>query len=213
MALRSTVLRIGDIDETFAAQWDSLPASRGPQADIYDSWAWHAAWMQVDERLSRSLRIATVLDGDRPVALLPLTVMRSRAWRSAGLDTRPRSRVVLGAEQPDPEVIGILADTLARHSPALALHRLPSRDPATHAIIDALQTAGYRVSTRERSADRLAQVDGGWDEHRLQFKGFAQYAKRSSGRVAKLWDLTMDVYGADPGASVEVGFRFSTPGT
>ena len=83
MALRSTVLRVGDIDGTFAAHWDSMPASRGPQADIYDSWAWHAAWMQVDERLSRSLRIATVLDGDRPVALLPLTVMRSRAWRSA----------------------------------------------------------------------------------------------------------------------------------
>jgi hypothetical protein len=200
-------LRIGDIDERFGAQWDALPAGRRGQADIYDSWAWHAAWLRSDPRLARSLRVTAVLDGDRPAALLPLTVTRSGAWRSAGLDCRPRSRVVIGAEQPDPDVLCVLAETLARGGArALALHRLPSRDPATHELVAALRSAGYRVATRPRSADRLAPVAGGWAEHRRRFKSFAQYAKRFSGRIAPLWDLTMDTYSAGPEAPVADGF-------
>jgi len=207
MVFHGAILRAGDIDERFGAQWDALPASRSEQADIYDSWAWHAAWLHADARRSRSLRVPAVLDGDRPVALLPVTAGASGAWRSAGLDYRPRSRVIVGAEQPDPEALGVLAETLARHGArALALHRLPSRDPATHELLGALRSAGYRVATRERSADRLAPVEGGWTDHRRRFKSFAQYAKRSSGRVAPLWDLTMDTYGTTPDAPVADGF-------
>ena len=206
MTFHGAVLDVGDIDAPFATHWDALPASRGDQADVYDSWAWHASWVHTDERLARSLRIPAVLSGDRPVALLPVSVMRSRAWRSAGSDSRPRSRVIVGGEK-NPDVHQVLADVLIRNAPALALHRLPSRDPATHALIEALRTTGYRVSTRERSADRLAVVEGGWNGHRRRFKGFAQYAKRASSRVGKLWDLSMDTYGLAPEAPIATGFR------
>jgi hypothetical protein len=200
-------LRAGDIDERFGARWDALPAGRAGQADIYDSWAWHAAWLHADPRLARTLRVPAVLDGDRPVALLPVTVGKSGAWRSAGLDCRPRSRVVIETEQPDREVLGVLAETLARGGPrALALHRLPSRDPATHELLAALRSAGYQVATRERSADRLAPVEGGWASHRRRFNGFAQYAKRFANRITPLWDLTMDTYGRAPDAPVADGF-------
>jgi GNAT acetyltransferase-like protein len=206
MTLHGALLNLGDIDSAFATHWDALPTSRGDQADIYDSWAWHAAWLHGDEGLARSLRIPAVLSDDRPVALLPLAVTRSRSWRSAGSDSRPRSRVILRGEA-DPTVYEMLADVLVRDAPALALHRLPSRDPATAAMIDALRTAGYRVSTSERSADRLAPIEDGWDGHRRRFKGFARYAKRASGRAGKMWDLGMDTYGVSPDAPIGIGFR------
>jgi hypothetical protein len=201
------MLRADDIDERFGAHWDGLPAGRAAQADVYDSWAWHAGWLRADTGVARSLRVPAVLDGDRPVALLPLTLTRSRAWCSAGLEYKPRSRVVIGTEQPDAAVLGVLAQTLASGGArALALHRLPSRDPATHALLDAMREAGYRIAVRERSTDCLAPVEGGWAGHRRRFKSFAKAAKRFSGRVGRLWDLTMDTYGTSPDALVADGF-------
>ncbi|MPZ93364.1 MAG: GNAT family N-acetyltransferase [Propionibacteriales bacterium] len=207
MGYRGTILRVGDVDERFGARWDALPAGRADQADVYDSWAWHAAAVQADRGLARSFRLPAVLDGDDPVALLPVTVTRSGAWRSVGPDIRPRSRVVIGTEDPDPEVLGRLAETLAEGGArALALHRLPSRDPATHDLLRALRDMGYEVAVRKRSADRLAQVEDGWAGHGRTFKSFAKYARRFSARIEPLWSLTLDTYGTQPDAPLAEGF-------
>ncbi|HEU0042329.1 MAG TPA: GNAT family N-acetyltransferase [Jiangellaceae bacterium] len=203
------MLRAGDIDEAFGERWDALPAARGPQADVYDSWAWHAALLHSHPEEFPALRVVSVLDGARPVALLPLTARPGHAWRSAGATLRPRSRLVLGASEPDADVVAAVVDELARSGGrTLELHRLPSRDPGTHVLLDALRAAGYRVAARERSSDRLALVDGGWAGHAAAFKSFAGYAKRFTGRMTALWDLQVHTYGAH--APVSDGFAVYT---
>ena len=84
---------------------------------------------------------------------------------------------------------------------------MPSRDGATHELVSALRREGYQVSVREESADRLAPVSGGWEGHSREYKSFAKYAQRFSGRVTQMWDLTMDTYGVSPEAPAAEGFR------
>jgi hypothetical protein len=205
------VLRAGDIDEVFGERWDALPAARGPQADVYDSWAWHAALLHSHPEEFRALRVVSVLDDARPVALLPLTARPGHAWRSAGSMLRPRSRLILGAAEPDADLVAALVDELARSGGrTLELHRLPTRDPGTDVLLDALRAAGYRVAARERSCDRLALVTDGWAGHTAAFKSFAGYAKRFTGRMSALWDLQVRTYGDTAQAPVSDGFAVYT---
>ncbi|WP_432478393.1 GNAT family N-acetyltransferase [Nocardioides sp. GXQ0305] len=208
MGLHGSILTVGDVDAALGSHWEQLPASRGLQADLYDSYAWHAAAWRAEPGLARATRIPAVLDdAGRPVALLPVTRRPSGAWRSLGVDIRPRSRVVTRGEQPDPEGLVALAEALARGGArALALHRLPSRDPATGSLLDALRRTGYVVTSRERSTDRLAHPAGDWDAHRQEYRSFAKYADRFSRRVSKTWDLTMDTYGTTPELDAATGF-------
>jgi hypothetical protein len=207
MGVECAFLDVGDLDEDFGAAWDALPAGRSAQADIFDSWAWHAAALDADPGLARAMRVAAVMAGGEPKALLPLTRTRTGTWRNIGIGTRARRRVVVGTEEPEPDLLDMLVDTVARKAGRLELLRLPSRDPASHELIQALRRAGYCVEVREENTDRLAPVVGGWAGHSKTYKSFAQYSKRFSGRVSGMWDLTMDTYGTSPAAPVVEGFR------
>lgn len=202
-------LHATDVDSSLAAAWDALPAARGTQADIYDSHAWFAAWLSAaPEGTAGRVRIPAVVDGGRPVAMLPLVLSAggSRA-EVLGMDHRTRARPVIGTEQPQRETLGLLAEAVARCGVReLNLHRLPSRDPAVGLFAEALRDAGYRVTQHERSCDNLAPAAEGWADYAQTFKGFAGYARRFTSRLESLWDVDVEVYGTTPERPVLHGF-------
>jgi hypothetical protein len=200
------VLSAPEIDTTFAAAWNALPAARGVQADIYDSHAWFSSWLAASADAAQGTRVVAVLDGDRPVAVLPI-VGRGSRWSVAGAEMRPRARPVIGSAEPDDEVLAVLVDGLGSAGVReIGLHRLPSRDPATAALTRLLGAAGYRVAARERSCDRLATVEGGWPGHSRRFKSFAQYTKRFTSKITPYWELALDEYGTSPDRPVADAF-------
>lgn len=188
--------------EAVAEAWDAMPAARGLQADFYDTHAWLAAWLRAaGPEAAGSLRVAAALEGDRPAALLPMRARSARRWEAAGREFRNRFRPVLGAEEPDAEALGVLAESAARAGAReLVLHRLPSRDPATAALLEALTGCGFRVHRRPRGSDYLALVEGGWEAHRRRFAGFDRTARSRVTKARSLWDLTLDAYGEPGGA-------------
>ena len=213
MSYDTAELRSGDVTLELARAWDALPPRRGVQADFYDSHAYLASWSRVKgPKAGASLRIPSVLDGDRPVALLPCEARSRWRWESAAsraVDTdRARYRPVLGAEQPDPDVLGLLVDQVARSGVReLALNRLPARDPATGALLDALSACGFEVHRRERSADCLALAGDGWDGHRRRFASYDRSVRTKSNRLRSLWELEVEEFGPRTGVSVLEGFK------
>jgi Acetyltransferase (GNAT) domain len=207
------ILRSRDITPSLAAAWDSLPPMRGAQADFYDSHAWLATWCRVaGAGKEAALRIPAVLDDERPVALLPLLARSGRRWEAVGtsaVDTdRARYRPVLGAEQPDGEVLGLLVEQVAGAGVReLALNRLPSRDPATGAFLDALRQAGFAVQSRQRSSDCLAVVEDGWAGHRRRFGSYDRSVRTKANRLKSLWALDLEAYGPGTGRPVAEGFE------
>jgi CelD/BcsL family acetyltransferase involved in cellulose biosynthesis len=199
MGYESTTLRRADVVPELASAWDGLPAARGVQADVYDSHAWLSAWWDTTgAQAAQALRLPAVFDGDRPLGLLPLVVLSRGRWEFAGRGGgRMRYRPVIGSEQPDDEVLGMLADQVGRAGVRdLSLPRLPGRDPAVAALAAALRQAGFRVYRRERSSDCLAIVEGGWEQHRRRFAGYERSVKRFANRLRPLWDVTLDQYGS-----------------
>jgi CelD/BcsL family acetyltransferase involved in cellulose biosynthesis len=210
MGYESSILRVAEVTRGLAAGWDELPAGRGVQADVYDSHAWLSSWWDTTgAELAERVRIPVVLDGDRPVGLLPLAMLSSGRWEFAGRGGgRMRYRPVLGAEQPDEEVLGLLAEQVGRAGVRdLTLPRMPGRDPATAALATALGQAGFRVARRERSSDCLALVSGGWDEHRRRFAGYEKSVKRFANRLKPLWDVTLEERGPTETAGLEEGYE------
>jgi Acetyltransferase (GNAT) domain len=212
MSYQAVVLRNGDVDPELSRAWDALPPERGVQADFYDSHAWLSSWCHAaGAGVAARLRIPAVLDGGRPVALLPLEASSGRRWESAGayaVDThRKRYRPVLESEQPDEEALGLLVDAVAAAGVReLALNRLPARDPATGALLEALRRGGFTVHRHERSSDCLALVEGGWAEHRRRFAGYDRSVRTKSNRLRSLWEVGLEEYGPGAGASVADGF-------
>ena len=142
------------------AAWDRMAEGRGPYADIYASHAWFSSWLDSLAGGRPRTVIPAVMDGDRPVALLPL-VRRGWVWLSAGLKTAPRTRVVLADETPDPDVLAALVDEVGRAGVReVSLYRLPTRDPATALTIEAFRRAGWEVRPFERSTDNVVPVAG-----------------------------------------------------
>jgi CelD/BcsL family acetyltransferase involved in cellulose biosynthesis len=209
MGYESSVLRVPEVTGGLADAWDAMAAGRGLQADVYDSHAWLSSWWDTTgAEVADRVRIPAVLDGDRPVGLLPLVTLSSGRWEFAGRGGgRMRYRPVLAAEAPDPEVLGLLADQVGRAGVRdLALPRMPGRDPATALLAAALGQAGFRVARRERSSDCLAVVAGGWDEHRRRFAGYEKSVKRFANRLRPLWDLTLDEHRPEDMAALEEGY-------
>jgi CelD/BcsL family acetyltransferase involved in cellulose biosynthesis len=213
MGYDTAVLRIGDVAPELAGAWDALPAGRGVQADFYDSHAYLASWCRVNgPGAAASLRLPAVLDGDSPVALLPLEARSRRRWESAAtraVDTdRARYRPVLGAERPDPEALGLLVEQVAGAGVReLVLNRMPARDPATEALQAALSASGFELHRRERSADCLALAEGGWEAHRRRFGSYDRSVRTKSNRLKSLWELQVEEYGPRTGLSVLDGFK------
>ena len=102
----------------------------------------------------------------------------------------------------------MLARTLAgAGARQLGLHRMPSHDPATRALLDGLRSAGYHVVTTELSSDRLAPAPDGWEAYRTQLAGFDRYARRFANRLRSQWDVELELYGTPDGRPVAEGFR------
>jgi Acetyltransferase (GNAT) domain len=213
MGYEAQVLRVGDVDPSFALAWDAMPPRRGVQADYHDSHAWLASWSEVaGPAVTDRLRVVAALDGGRPVALLPLEARARRRWESAGTRAvgthRKRWRPVLDAEQPDEEALGLLVDAVARSGVRdLALNRLPTHDPATGALLAALRGGGYAVHARERSSDCLAAAAGGWAEHRRRFAGYDRSVKRLLKRSRPWWEVCLEEYGPRAARPVDEGFE------
>ena len=211
MGYESRLIRVEDVDPGFAAAWDALPSGRGRQADFHDSHAWLAAWSQrAGPRAAAALRIPAVLDGGRPVALLPLEVRSRGRWESAATRAvrthRKRYRPVLGTETPDEEAVGLLVEEVGRAGMReLSLNRLPAGDPATGALLAALRHGGYAVGSLERSCDYLTRVEGGWDEHRRRFAAYERSVRRLLKRCQP-WELRLEEYGGRSGAPMAAGF-------
>jgi Acetyltransferase (GNAT) domain len=202
-----------EITPSLAAAWDAMAPGRGLQADFYDSHAWLATWCGLaGAEAAAALRVPAVLDGDRPVALLPLLAGSRRRWQAVGtsaVDTdRARYRPVLASERPDTEAIGLLVEQVARAGVReLALNRLPSRDPATGALLEALGRAGYAIRSRERASDCLAVVEGGWAGHRRRFGSYDRSVRTKANRLRSLWELEVEEYGPGTGRPVADGFE------
>jgi Acetyltransferase (GNAT) domain len=209
MTYDATTLGPADLTPSLGRAWDALPARRGVHADFYDSWAWLGTWHgAADADVAAALRIPAVLDTDRPLALLPLLARSPRAWESAGRGgARMRYRPVLAAEQPDEDILGLLAQEVARAGVRdLRLNRLPGGDPATAALAGALRRAGFLVGWRERSSDCLALVQGGWAEHRRRFASYDRSVRTKVNRLRSLWPLTLQEFGAGTGVSPLEGY-------
>jgi CelD/BcsL family acetyltransferase involved in cellulose biosynthesis len=213
MGYQSTTIDRAAVTPGLARAWDALPAQRGLQADVYDSHAWLSSWWDTTPTgTGDAVRILAVLDGDRPLGLLPLVARSSGRWEFAGRGGgRMRYRPVLGSEEPDQEVVGLLAEQVGRAGVRdLTLPRMPGRDPATGALAVALRRAGFRVATREKSSDCLALVAGGWAEHRSRFGGYEKSVKRFANRLRSLWDVRLDEYGPGADAPLDEGYRVFT---
>jgi hypothetical protein len=212
MSYQAVVLRHGDVDAAFARSWDALPPRRGVQADYHDSHSWLASWSEAaGPAVAAGLRVPAVLEGGRPVALLPLQARTRRRWESAATRAvgthRKRWRPVLHAEAPDEEALGLLVETVAAAGVReLALNRLPTHDPATGALLGALRRGGYAVHAHQRSSDCLAVVDGGWAEHRHRFTGYDRSVRTKSNRLRSLWEVRLEEYGPRGGAPAADGF-------
>jgi hypothetical protein len=207
---QSSTLRGGDITPSLATAWNAMPPARGVQADFYDSHAWYAAWSRaLAPEATTALRIPAVLDGDRPVALLPLVARSARRWESMGTDRghRIRYRPVLAAEHPDEEAVGLLVEEAARAGMrSLSLGELPARDGGVQAMVAALRRAGFSVHQRQRQSECLAVVEGGWAGHRRRFAGYDRSVRTKANRLKSLWDVTLREYGPCAGVPVADGF-------
>jgi hypothetical protein len=118
----------------------------GP-ADVDDSHAWLSSWWDTTgAEVADRLRIPAVLEGDRPVGLLPLVTLSPGRWEFAGRGGgRMRYRPVLAAEEPDAEVLGLLAGQVEQAGVRdLTLPRMPGRDPATALLTEAAGAGGAR---------------------------------------------------------------------
>ncbi len=184
--------------EPLAGTWDSLPIGRGVHADLFDSHAWLFAWMAAHgSKTGVALRIPSVLRDSRPVAILPLLMCSSRRYEAAGVGVRPRYRPIIGTEEPEDELFGLLVDEVAKAGVKdLTLLNLPSRDPATRALETALRRAGFDVLTRPGKRECLAPVEGDWNQHRRPLRNFEKNVSRSLNRAGHLGDVTLDCYGA-----------------
>lgn len=204
------VLRVADIDESLARAWDQLPGRRGLQADHYDSHSWLAAWCSMaDAETVASVRIPVVLDGDQPLALLPLVARSRHRWATSWPGAnRLRHRPVLSSEQPDEEALGLLVEEVARAGVRELSLRLPARDPATAQMGAALHGSGFHVHIHQRqwSVEFLARVEGGWPGFCRRFASCQRSARKLANRLQPLWDVSVEEYGPATGAPVADGY-------
>ncbi len=193
--------------EPFAKAWNEMPTRRGIQADVFDSHAWVSAWCDAASPEQRdTLRIPAVMDGDRPVAVLPLVAKSARRWDWLGLGSRLRYRPVIGTEAPDDSILDALAEAVAcAGARELSLLNLPSRDPVVRSFAGALGRAGYFVALREGSSECLATVDDGWAAHKKRFKRYDRTVKSKSNKLKGLGELTVTMYGSG-GEPIADGF-------
>lgn len=191
----------------FAAAWNRLPETRGIQADLYDTYAWFGAWLAVAGfRARHKLRVPLVIQKGEPAALLPLRAVSHRRWEAAGLGFRPRYRVIAQGPDPGLDLLFPLAESVARAGvKELILPAMPTRDPATFALAQALEFAGFRVTRREGSVECLSVVANSWTDHSRQFKKYERTVKNFANKAARLGPVEFELYGPG-GKNTQEGF-------
>jgi hypothetical protein len=204
MSQATLTLAPEDAARDFGAAWDRMAEGRGPYADIYASHAWFSSWFDSLSGRRPPVAVPAVVDGDRPVALLPL-VRRGWVWLSAGLKTAPRTRVVLADQTPHPDVLNALVDQVGRSGVSeVSLYRLPTRDPATALTIRAFREAGWQVHPFERSTDNVVTVA---DNEALarSLRKLATSNRSRERRITPYWSLAARDFGGPDGEPMQLG--------
>ncbi|MFJ8744520.1 GNAT family N-acetyltransferase [Embleya sp. NPDC127516] len=197
MVNRASTLRAEEIEVDLARAWDELVVGRGVQADVFDTHAWASSWLASRPHRAEHVRIPGVFDGDHPLALLPLELDSAGRAHELGRGQRERTRVVIGTTDPEPAVLHELAAELRRGGiRELTLYRMAGRDPATHALLDALREAGYAVDVRERMTDMIETTTDGWSAYRARHRGFDSAVGQTTRRAGQLWKLRVAAFGA-----------------
>lgn len=179
-----------------AAAWNALPPSRGPEADLFDSAAWLAAWAAADPAASSRLRAVAAFDGERLAGVLPLVAGTARRWSAAGLGFRPRFRPVVGGPAPRTETLDAIAEALAVAGVReLTLPALPARDPATVQLEAALRRAGFAVDAREGAVECFTPVAEDFAGHARAFKKFARTVSNFTNKGERLGEWTLELFG------------------
>lgn len=191
--------------EPLASAWDELSLSRGPLADLYDTHLWLSAWATGQSPdVQARVRVPAVFDGDRLRAVLPLFAISGRRWQPVGLTLRPRFRLVVDREAPLAETSALLVDEMARAgAKEISLPVMPTRDPATAALRDALRRAGYAVAELPGPEECLTPVSGGWDDHRRAFKKYDRTVKNYGNKAARLGPVQTLHFGGRDGRPVD----------
>jgi hypothetical protein len=193
-----------------APDWDALAVTRGPQADLFDSAAWLAAWAAAAPAAAARLRAVAAFEGERLAAVLPLVAAGARRWGAAGLGFRPRFRPVVGGAEPRAELLEALAAALAEQGVReLSLPALPVRDPATAALESGLRRAGFAVDRREGAVECFSPVAEDFAGHARAFKKFARTVSNFTNKGERLgaWELERFGFPGDPtGAPAERAF-------
>jgi CelD/BcsL family acetyltransferase involved in cellulose biosynthesis len=200
--------------DQLGASWDTLVASRGIQADLFDTHTWLRAWLAAapsDE--AAALRVPALVGSDGALrAALPVLVDGKGGARAAGLGSRPRFRPLVGGEAPGADAAGDLArlvEALAREGVReIELPALPRRDPATELLSGALGECGFEVDVREGTEECLVLVDeGGWDAHRKRFKKFDRTVKNFTNKAARLGEVDFEAAGGVGGTTLDAAFE------
>lgn len=178
--------------EELADGWDAMLPGRGPQADPYDSAAWLGAWAAADPDGARHLLAPVALDeGGAVLAALPLVVDGGTA-APAGGRWRPRFRAPCAGETLAQDVAGQLVEAaLEAGVRRFDLPAMPSRDPASASLRDALSGAGLHVQQHDGNADCLCLAGPTWDGHRKAFKKYDRTVKNFSNKAARLGEVEL----------------------
>jgi hypothetical protein len=208
MAQATLTLAPEEATRDFGAAWDRMAEARGPYADIYASHAWFSSWFDGLSRRKQRVVVPAVFEGDRPVAFLPL-VRRGWVWLSAGLKTAPRTRVVLADETPRPEVLAALVDEVGKSGVReVSLYRLPTHDPATAMVIDALRAAGWQVNPFERSTDNVVAVAGN-EALAKSLRKLATSNRSRERRITPYWPIKVRFFGGPEGEPMANGLELA----
>ncbi|GAB4374324.1 MAG: hypothetical protein Kow0062_12160 [Acidobacteriota bacterium] len=212
MSLEIRVIRDPHELESARDALDALAPARGRHADIYDTASWLLAWLAARGEAAGAMRVLVAERDGRPVAMLPLAASSRSAWTLAGSGLRPRFRPVIGVPEPGPaeaDALGALVErATAEGMRALDLPALPSDDPASALLVEALRRAGFRVGLRAASADTLAEVDGEpWDAFRRRFRKFERTVKNFTNKASRLGEVSVRWWGGPSGGGIEEGFE------
>lgn len=160
--------------------WGQLPArvddlfSVAERNSVFFSRPWLENVAQHPQTADLQMQLATVREGDRVLALLPLMSEDGQHWRSlAHLYTSLCS--VLLAPSAGPRALACLADGLARQGmTSLRLAPVAEDDPGVAALQQAMETAGFFSHRYFRFYN--------W-YHRPQGQRFADYLAERPGQV------------------------------
>ncbi len=192
----------GDAWEALAAEWEALAQRTGAAPWLHPGWfaAWQTAFGRGDVRLE------TVRDGARLVAVAPMEERRRRLFGMANWHT-PSFGVIA-----EPGRIREAAERMLQERPhRITLAFVTEGDEALNACRDAFEKAGYSILVRTLERSPYVDLSGGWSQYeqglgakrraelrrrlrRLEELGTVEFAiERGSSRLDDLLDEGFDV--------------------